>query len=502
MLKGTTKIELKDVRTGKVESYEKTNMVTNAVSDVLGMNPNGFKMLTGSLYNIYFPIVPQRIGGILLCQDPLVENADNYYVPNDNPIVGYANNSTSPGTDPKRGSFNALESGKTEDGKGYKFVFDFATSQANGEISALGLTSKLGGQDGQGNLITNTRGMYQLLTNTKSFTTSTATSVEWDNGRYLVDIVAFDIDNNKAISVQASGPNTLNIRKFDMDLSVFNLHTEPEIFECYRSYADHAITTTIFASYVSTATSDSSTYYFTFLDGGDGYVWGFEHSGNAAGNSSGDATINWIKIKIDDLTFEEGTWTIPAQLYRFGYNYYYRYNTSNMRRHTCAIINNGKLYCVSYDKKGIYAIPLDSPESLMYIPHPDGSVVVIEPYAYSSESFFCSTVFNKNYDTVYFANGYIQGNEIIPTAYVYNTSGSRADTRPYGLQWTAKPGLRVGPFLFCFEMHYYSYSSESIRFRREIYALENYLATINNLETPIVKTADKTMKITYTLNVE
>jgi hypothetical protein len=31
------------------------------------------------------------------------------------------------------------------------------------------------------------------------------------------------------------------------------------------------------------------------------------------------------------------------------------------------------------------------------------------------------------------------------------------------------------------------------------YYLANYLATINNLSEPVTKTADKTMKITYTI---
>ena len=37
---------------------------------------------------------------------------------------------------------------------------------------------------------------------------------------------------------------------------------------------------------------------------------------------------------------------------------------------------------------------------------------------------------------------------------------------------------------------------------RNIYLLTPFLATINNLETAVVKTADKTMKITYTLTQE
>ncbi len=36
-------------------------------------------------------------------------------------------------------------------------------------------------------------------------------------------------------------------------------------------------------------------------------------------------------------------------------------------------------------------------------------------------------------------------------------------------------------------------------FSKDLYLFTPYLATINNLSTPVIKTADKTMKITYTL---
>lgn len=35
MLKGTTRIELTDVNTGEVETYQNSNMVTNALRDIL-----------------------------------------------------------------------------------------------------------------------------------------------------------------------------------------------------------------------------------------------------------------------------------------------------------------------------------------------------------------------------------------------------------------------------------------------------------------------------------
>lgn len=37
---------------------------------------------------------------------------------------------------------------------------------------------------------------------------------------------------------------------------------------------------------------------------------------------------------------------------------------------------------------------------------------------------------------------------------------------------------------------------------KDVYLYTPYLATINNLDTPVIKTADKTMKITYTITEE
>ncbi len=50
----------------------------------------------------------------------------------------------------------------------------------------------------------------------------------------------------------------------------------------------------------------SYTPYGNFFDGQDGYWYGFANEGN----SSGDATMYWIKIKKDDYSFTEGVWTL------------------------------------------------------------------------------------------------------------------------------------------------------------------------------------------------
>ena len=69
------------------------------------------------------------------------------YAPLTNPLIGYASDDANNTTDVRRGSRNLTES-KIIDG-GYRFVWDFATSQANGTISAICLTNTLAGKGTQ-----------------------------------------------------------------------------------------------------------------------------------------------------------------------------------------------------------------------------------------------------------------------------------------------------------------------------------------------------------------
>lgn len=68
-LKGTMVLELVDVDTGEVESVTEENMVTEAVNDILGLNPMGVfyseKELADVLAwnNVMLPICPNMVGG-------------------------------------------------------------------------------------------------------------------------------------------------------------------------------------------------------------------------------------------------------------------------------------------------------------------------------------------------------------------------------------------------------------------------------------------------------
>lgn len=504
MLKGTATIELTDVKTGRKEVAQHNNLITNAVNDVLTLNPGMFKAGTSYMGRVN-PIVPNLIGGILLCQDPLEENPDKYWVPANNALVGYSNNQANTGTDSKRGSMNLIESGKLDDGKGYRFVFDFSTSQGNGTISALGLTSANGGRDGKGNPETTGKGIYPISMWTDSGSGEGAKNQMYSDMRDNADIVAVDAGTGKAVFARLTAANSILIRKYDMGLFSVGLTETLSAYPSDCQYEEYRIATSIFGSYTLGTTT---MHHCTFLQDGEGNIWGFEHSGNAGGNPSGNAMVNWIKIKIDELTFTEGTWEIGAQLYKFGYTYYYLLTNSqseNMMRHNYAVIQDGHLYCFNYQLTGVYKISLKNPTDVKFMAHPSG-VVVIPPTgkinnSYTGNYVNIATAFNVMYDTVYFANGYIENDEIVETAYNFSAEQQpQAGNYPYGLCVAGKPGIRIGPFLLLFG-GCYGTNGYPMKFA-SMQILGNYLATINNLAKPVVKTADKTMKITYILREE
>lgn len=169
MLKGHTTFELTDVKTGEVERIEENNMFTNALNEVFNRSPFYFNNLLLATHfqvnnqeSIITPTFEKALGGLLLFPEKIAEDASNIYAPTDNKPVGIASNDGYSGTDQRRGSFNAIESGAIMDGDkpvGYRFVWDFTTSQANGAISCACLTSWKGGAgylDGSDTLLHNT----------------------------------------------------------------------------------------------------------------------------------------------------------------------------------------------------------------------------------------------------------------------------------------------------------------------------------------------------------
>lgn len=144
-LHGHTKITLRDVKTGEVKVVEKDNMVTSAIANLFANNYANTLNVASS------DIMPLRkmFGGVLCFANQLTENAANIYPPDQstNALIAHAGDATaSAPANPKLGALNETESGEITNG--YKWVWDWTTSQGNGTIGAVGLCAAVGGSCG------------------------------------------------------------------------------------------------------------------------------------------------------------------------------------------------------------------------------------------------------------------------------------------------------------------------------------------------------------------
>lgn len=350
-LKGTMVMELTDDNTGEVETITEENMITNAVNNIMGLNPMGvFYNATGQYDNEVLwngnllPICPNMIGGILLFSNPLEENADNLYVDSGNLPVAYASNDVNSTANTARGSLNLTESKVLDNG--YKFVWEFTPSQGNGTIASVALTSSQGGQNGFGSIVGDASTFLQIKA-------SDVGSLIKDRQMVLFETVEIDFESELLYSLTFTDAS-VRIRK--IRIPIFSIGLNEKLDDStYTVLDDHAIVTSTFKFL------GSYTVYGEFMDGQDGCWYGFSN----LGNSSGSAAMVWVKISKADYTFTEGEWTLSnATLMDVGT----RDGASTYpKRVIRCCMRSGYLYVPAYNKRGIYKINVANPTDVTLI---------------------------------------------------------------------------------------------------------------------------------------
>lgn len=149
---GHAKIELTSIKDGKKRIIEHDNVFQSAtvakwLRSMGAYNNSPFANSTWAAAEFYKNI----LGGILLFRDAIdTTNGEVEYMPAGNRMV--ANGSvgvTNSGTPVELGSFNSIESAFSA--SGLVFVYDWGTSQGNGTIGCVCLSSADGGYIGYGN---------------------------------------------------------------------------------------------------------------------------------------------------------------------------------------------------------------------------------------------------------------------------------------------------------------------------------------------------------------
>ena len=145
-IKGKSVIELYNPNTKIKQRYEDENIVTNAFKYLFGQNY--FAQANTAFMNKFLPLYKNGIGGIILFDSQIEENPDIVVAPSTVGCTGYASTNAYSGSDLSRGGMNVNETELIDNGM--KFVWDFATSQANGDIACVSLTHANGGRIGYG----------------------------------------------------------------------------------------------------------------------------------------------------------------------------------------------------------------------------------------------------------------------------------------------------------------------------------------------------------------
>lgn len=127
-LKGKARISLRNVETGETEVHEQENIITNAVASILAQNMSGL-----ANFSQLIPL-KQLYNGILLFEQEITQNAENYNVPSEleNHMVANAGSTAAATQSDTRGNPNATESEETA--TSIKMVWDWPTSAGNGTI--------------------------------------------------------------------------------------------------------------------------------------------------------------------------------------------------------------------------------------------------------------------------------------------------------------------------------------------------------------------------------
>jgi hypothetical protein len=453
-------LSLTDTQTGEVQTVEESNMVTEAVNDILGLNPCGVYFDAGGSNDMQvewsdnlLPVCPNMIGGILMFSKKLAEDAGNLYPGSDNLPVAYASNDVNTTTNLLRGSLNATESKVIDNG--YRFVWEFTPSQGNGTIAAVGLTSAKGGANAYGSAADD--GTAFLKINKLDIG-----GLSDDEQSKYFHAVEVDFENNLLYAIRFTG-GTVTVYKYRYP--VFNIGLTERLDDSTATLLETQViyceTFKFYGSY---------TPYGRFYDGKDGYWYGVANQSN----STGDAEILWLKISKADYSFTEGKITLDSvQLQSVGSM---KMGNTYPEMITQSVMRNGYVYIMKYEKTGVYKININNPADVTFIPF--GFTSAFKPLGGTGS---CACYMQMIGDLVIGYDFQIDVNDK-----VIRTAGT------VRFESIATPLFQYKQFLIGWGG---SYGSEY----RLMYLLTPYLATINNLSSAVVKDAGKTMKVTYEL---
>ena len=474
MLKGKTTIELTDVNNGKVEVIEDTNMITNALQEFMrGYGMWGSNVLLDEDLR-KSSLWVNLLGGLLLFDTELEENADNIFMPAGVKMIGNASKDVSnSGVVTELGSYNATESGVQADGS-VKFVYDFSTAQANGTIKSVCLTSRTGGYIGMVNKENCYIANYAVdqcadrnacyfgsVFGSGSLNTIMYASYE-ENAIYLIS------ERNRVYTAEYASEHWSATKKIQIvkaragftSLSIKSNRSIKEIVETYDIEIPQSI-----LDYMGTSKPELNAFSDT-----EGNIYIMFNKSTATTLSA--SAFVWI-MKIDrnmnatayKVTNNTGKTLYLNRLYMtINNDYLFIYNNNSPY----------ELYAIKCSDSTQIIETGRSEESREYLFNISKNLVgVYGKYYSSSIPYYAPAIFDMEARTLKKANGCMGYGKLFTVPIIDKKGIYIADIVP---------------------------SSSSYSHTLQLMKDMRYLATINNLSEPVLKTSAKTMKVSYTIS--
>ena len=497
-IKGKASFVLENVNTGVTETIEESNMITHGMSNF--WNPFGaFGNYPANDENIN-SVNPLEwlTGGLMLFDNSLDANVSNTFMPAGTVMVANgAKDIANSGQVTNLGSYNASESSVSTEGNTVtvRYVYDFTTAQGNGNIACACLTTKAGGYIGMGNatsrLSDQNYSMESYQTNCRG--NSKKPALMFNNYIYApYNCFGYPVYNEDAVyvvdpqTVYYAGSNyadqrarhwtvTGKIKIYKMragfkSVGLIDGGTISHKKQTWEITVPDAIKTYMAKSgggyqvYYTNVFSDamSRSIYITFVNN----------------NTNVNETSSFYVLKIDsnmNATAYQVTNNTGAKLY-IGDNS----DKSGYRR---IAFNGGYMYAWGY---------INSEYKLYRIKFSDSTQVVETPVVSTSNDAICSLAA----DIIGIDGGFKTSYDYYNMKIYDTINNTIKHTNGYGTQIK-----RLTPFADVSGVYLVEgLISNDVEY--EVVKDPRFLATINNLTEPVVKTAEKTMKVIYTLTYE
>ena len=444
MMKGHVKIELLDHKTGKIKITEHENMLTNALAYRAGIDSND------TLYsneNSILPLATKGLGGLLLFDGPLIEDAGNYHFPMNVHLTGCAGRGTGSSASNLQGTIDSTAS-KYENGR-YTNVWNFLPNQANGVIASLALTHAKAGA-----------APFHMYRGNAWNTISSS----------YRHFVAMDPETDTAyFSYNYQANSTIHFFKRKLSRHLLRVNTP------FLGTEETAL------SYSLSRETITDRNYWDVTPDYDGYIYLCATQGNQNGNAT--VYLRRLKASADHFSLEEDTdfrqaLTLPEV-------FLYPSNASKNYHTMALVVSHGYLYALSYDRKSVYRISLTDTSRIRQI----------TPGIERFQTMDCGIYAHRDggiwTELLYQVTNTTGGTENRRTrAIIYEDGECRYDLGSYTTgSWNMKD--------FC------GYVTDDLRMFTDYYvyfdSCQNYIGTICNLEEPITKTDSQSLKITYSI---